>query len=177
MQNEEEDWFSNDSTFGGNTPENGRLDTSGENTTSKSDTGVVHEIDSGEEFDTGLENQAKKTPAGSEASSEENSNLDVGDALLAKGIITTADLDTARKVLAQSPGKKLYDVLYDSCDDEIGLQEVVAEYYGMSFRRVCLDDIQLDFVRSLGIDYCTDNSVLPIAMSGSRLIAWCSTPR
>ena len=167
MQSEDENWFSNDSTFGDS---NASKEIPQSDINSETSEDVLADIKSDDpvmEFDADL---AVKIEDSKDVTTLSPSTADIGDVLLEKHVITNADLDTARKVLAQSPGKKLYEVLYDSCDNEISLQEVVAEFYGMPFRRVSLDDVELDYVRSLGIDYCTANSVLPIAKSGSRLL-------
>ncbi len=182
MADEDEDWFIGGATFGGD------LEAAGSDSDDSSDSAVGEGDVADDGLDVGavsvdeveIEVERERDLGGIvlDIDIDDDCGLglsksftsDIGDELLSKGVVSREDLDTARKVLSQSPGKKLYEVLYDSCDDEVGLQKVGAVVYEMYFQRVTLDDVDLNYIRHLGIDYCVANRVLPISKSGSRLL-------
>ncbi|MCC6286011.1 MAG: Flp pilus assembly complex ATPase component TadA [Phycisphaerales bacterium] len=98
---------------------------------------------------------------------------DLGDTLVARGVITGEQLALARTVVRQSPGKRLADVLIEQGADEPGVQQVVAELAGVPFERVDLEkglDGGFDgkLVQRLGMDFCKASMVLPLRMERQR---------
>ncbi len=108
---------------------------------------------------------------------EAPSNRDLGQALLDAGIITGAQLNSARNIQRKTPGRDFADIIHDMGVDDAGLQRVVAELTGLSFES--LDASRIDALKEihrLGLDFCQRNGVLPLRLSGSRLILGVTHP-
>ena len=104
---------------------------------------------------------------------------DIGDRLLAAGLIDSAMLSSARRVLQQTPGKSLAEVLTDRGADEAEVQMVVAEVARLPFERVDGNDpnsYHAKAVHRLGPKFCQQNRALPLRQEGSRLIVGTTSP-
>ncbi|MCE9591363.1 MAG: Flp pilus assembly complex ATPase component TadA [Planctomycetes bacterium] len=103
--------------------------------------------------------------------------VDAGQALLEIGAIDAAQLSSARTVAVQTPGKSIADILFDMGVDEPSLQKVVADAAGLSFERIeNAEGIELRYLQRLGTEFCTSHGVLPLRMSGSRLLLGVTHP-
>ena len=67
---------------------------------------------------------------------------DIGEALLAKGAISKAQLDNARKVQAKTPGRPLAAILLDMGAEEDRVQETVAHQASLAFERARSDTVE-----------------------------------
>ena len=99
------------------------------------------------------------------------SRMDLGDLLLAEGIITPEQLTSVRNVISKSPGRKLADVFFEMDVDQVKMQACVANLAGLRFERLAFDALQaLDQLEVLGGDYCLRHGVMPIRRKGARLV-------
>jgi len=110
-------------------------------------------------------------------STNEAANLDVGDRLVAEGVIDAAQLTQARKIHSQTPSKRLSEVLIDMGVDEPAVQRVVAELSSLPFERVDATDIDERFLHRLGVAYCKENGVIPIRETGTRVVVGVVDPQ
>ncbi|MEO1511411.1 MAG: ATPase, T2SS/T4P/T4SS family, partial [Planctomycetota bacterium] len=95
--------------------------------------------------------------------------------LRAAGVVGGEALANAKRVLAQSPGKRLAELLFEQGADEAEVQAVVARLAGLTFERVDLErglDGGFDgaSLQRLGVDFCKQHLALPLRTEGSRLI-------
>ncbi len=104
-------------------------------------------------------------------------NTDLGDELLAIGAINAAQLTNARTIAAQTPGRTTADIFYDMGISEVTIQGKVAAIAGLAFHRI-EDPTLVDpkYLAKLGHDYCKTNNVMPLSMSGSRLLLGVTNP-
>jgi len=104
---------------------------------------------------------------------------DLGQCLLERQIITPEQLATAQRVMKQSPGKRLAQVLVETGTDETAVQEVIAELARLPFERI---DPQTDetydekALYRLGPDYCKTHLLLPLRREGARLVVGTVNP-
>ncbi|MCP3904279.1 MAG: Flp pilus assembly complex ATPase component [Planctomycetes bacterium] len=104
---------------------------------------------------------------------------DLGRRLVERGIVTTETLSAAQRVMRQSPGKRLWEVLIESGVDEVAVQEVVAEISRLPFERIDPADPEAFDVRSvhrLTPDYCRTSLVMPLRRVGSRMVIGTANP-
>ncbi len=104
---------------------------------------------------------------------EQEQNDDLGQCLVDRKIINPEQLATALRVLKQTPGKRLPQVLVETGVDEVAIQEVVAEFARLPFERILPDDDSAYDERSLHRltpAFCKDNLVMPLRREGSRLV-------
>ncbi len=105
--------------------------------------------------------------------------LDIGQQLLDKGIIKSDQLDAAARVVKQTPGKTIGQVLAEMGVDEAAIQEIVAASNRLSFESIDVDDpnaFDLKLLNRLGPEYCKDNLVIPLRREGSRLLVGTASP-
>ncbi len=96
---------------------------------------------------------------------------DLGQSLLNAGIINAEQLSSARAVKEKSPGKSLADIFYEMNVDEAGLQKAVARISGLPFEHIEMSGLDADkYIDRLGLDFCSEHGVIPLRMSGSRLV-------
>ncbi|MEX2216435.1 MAG: GspE/PulE family protein [Phycisphaeraceae bacterium] len=95
---------------------------------------------------------------------------DLAQVLLDNGSCTAAILSQAQAVISKTPGKKLADVLVEMSVAEQDVQSAVAIVRGLGFERVSEDTIDEKMMQRLGRDYCKERGVVPLRMSGSRLL-------
>jgi type IV pilus assembly protein PilB len=110
-------------------------------------------------------------PADLASDLEQSRPADLGTVLLQSGAVTADQLTTARGVVERSPGRDLAEVLYASAVDEEAIQRAVADLARMPFERVELNDIDaIKQMEKLGLEFCSEQGVLPLRMAGSRLV-------
>jgi type IV pilus assembly protein PilB len=96
---------------------------------------------------------------------------DLGERLVSSGAITPEQLETARRVLRQTPGRTLAEVFVGVGVPEATVAEAAAAVAGLAFRRVTLaEPPDAELVAALGIDYCRQHGVLPLGREQGRLV-------
>ncbi|MDX2146520.1 MAG: ATPase, T2SS/T4P/T4SS family [Planctomycetota bacterium] len=101
--------------------------------------------------------------------------LDLGELLVAAGVVSPEKLTTAEKVVKSSPGKRIADVLIEQGADEPAVRQCEAKAAGLPFERVALDkglDGGFDgkMIQRLGLDFCKQHQVLPLRVEGARVV-------
>ncbi len=105
--------------------------------------------------------------------------FDLGETLVQRGVISAEQLATAKRVIRQTPGKRLAEALIEMGVDEPSVQEAVAYIANLPFERIDLDsDTGFDrrALNKLGIDFCKHSLVLPLRHEGRRLIVGTVNP-
>lgn len=108
-----------------------------------------------------------------------NDEGDIGARLLADGMITGEQLASAQRMLKQSPGKHLAEILVEMGTDEAAVQELVADAARLPFRRVKAGDYDSydgKALQRLGAKYCLANLLLPLGLEGTRLLVGTASP-
>ena len=104
---------------------------------------------------------------------------DIGQQLLNRGVVESEQLDAAQRVLKQTPGRHLSEILIEMGVDEAAVQEVVASESRLPFARAEIDDsdsFDAKLLNRLGPEYCKENLVLPLRKEGSRLLIGTASP-
>ena len=104
---------------------------------------------------------------------------DIGQQLLNRGVVESEQLDAAQRVLKQTPGRHLSEILIEMGVDEAAVQEVVASESRLPFARAEIDDVDsfdAKLLNRLGPEYCKENLVLPLRREGSRLLIGTASP-
>ncbi len=110
---------------------------------------------------------------------EADQSSDLGDVLLARELITTEQHANAQRVLKQSPGRSLAEVLIEMGTSEEAVQQVVAELNRIPFERVnpeSPDALDEKGFSKLGLDFCKGNLLLPLRREGARLVVGTTNP-
>ncbi|MCK4874008.1 MAG: Flp pilus assembly complex ATPase component TadA [Phycisphaerales bacterium] len=114
------------------------------------------------------------------SSEDETQQIDLARLLVERDVITEERLATAEKVIKQSPGRKLEDVLLELGADETALLQVVAEVNRLDFERIDLsgDGPQYDgtLLQRLGVEFAKDNLLMPLRREGSRAVIGTTKP-
>ncbi|UCD75225.1 MAG: Flp pilus assembly complex ATPase component TadA [Phycisphaerales bacterium] len=121
-------------------------------------------------------------PSEERASGDEEAPAD-GDELsrllLDLGVINAEQLATARRVIKQTPGKKLAATLIEMGVDEVKVQQAVAEVARLPFERIdyeAQDSYDETALYRLTQDFCKANLVLPLRREGSRMVVGTVNP-
>ncbi len=104
---------------------------------------------------------------------------DIGQQLLKLGVIESEQLDAARRILKQTPGRHLAQILIEMGIDEPAVQKVVAAENRLPFARATIDDADsydLKLLNRLGPEYCKEHLVLPLRREGSRMLIGTASP-
>lgn len=112
---------------------------------------------------------------------EESAHVDGDLATLVseRGYANSEQLESARRMEAQSPGRAFSLLLIDAGADEAGIQSVVAELARLSFERVdagVADSFDAELVQRLGAEFCRERLVLPLRREGSRIVIGTTEP-
>ncbi len=104
---------------------------------------------------------------------------DVGELLVAKGLIQEDKLAIARNALKGAPGKRISDILIEQGVDEAMVQAALAAIENLPFERVDLNrglDGGFDgkLLQRLTVDFCKSNQCLPLRTEGSRVVVGCT---
>ena len=100
----------------------------------------------------------------------------LGAVLIRDGLITKDELQQARQIHRQSPGRTLAAILVDQGLDEIEIMSRLASLVGLSLERLDADTIETDLIEQLGSQYCRSNHVLPIRREKRRIIVGTTVP-
>ncbi|MGD9690601.1 MAG: GspE/PulE family protein [Phycisphaerales bacterium] len=93
--------------------------------------------------------------------------------LVSRGIVTPAQVAQARKVLEQTPGKRLVELLVEQGCDEAQAQSALAELAGVPFERLDLakdGGFDAELLGRLSLDYCKERWVIPIRRESARAV-------
>ncbi len=104
---------------------------------------------------------------------------DLGEELVKQNVITGEQLSTAQRVMKQTPGKPITQVLIELGVDEVALQQVVAAFHHLPFERVDFnnpDAFDMKALRKLGVEYCQKHLVMPLRREGSRMVVGTTNP-
>ena len=101
---------------------------------------------------------------------------DLAEALHHAGILDAAQLESARRLLEQSPGREMAAILQEMGIEEHLVQAGVAEMARIPFLRVDADSIDRANLQRLGADFCRDRLVVPIASEGARTVVGTTVP-
>jgi hypothetical protein len=107
--------------------------------------------------------------------------LDLGAMLVEHGVVSEERLATAEKIIKQSPGRRLEDVLIENGADEIEMTRVVALANRLEFERIDLeheDGPQYDgtLLHRLGIEFAKDNLLMPLRRESGRVVIGTTRP-
>ena len=95
---------------------------------------------------------------------------DLGDALAAAGLIDSATLDTARQLIATTPGKSAPLIYTELGVDETAMRQIVARQVGLHFQRIAPGQTEADkYIEKLGLEFCQEHGVLPLKRADGRL--------
>jgi type IV pilus assembly protein PilB len=105
----------------------------------------------------------------------------LSELLLEHGGVSAEQLTNAEKIVAQTPGKSLIDVLLEQGAEEESIFSVLAQSAGVGFERINLEqglDGGFDgkLLQRLGLDFCQANSVVPLRTEGSRVVVGTMDP-
>ncbi|MCZ6493018.1 MAG: ATPase, T2SS/T4P/T4SS family [Planctomycetota bacterium] len=107
------------------------------------------------------------------------SDEDLGAQLLEGGIINAEQLANAQRVIKQTPGKNIAQVLNEMGVDEAATQKVVADLARLPFERVQSDETGAYDEKALyrlGAEFCKSNLVLPLRREGTRMVVGTASP-
>ena len=104
---------------------------------------------------------------------------DLASIAIERGFLNNEQLESARRMERQTPGRTLAGLMVDAGGDESGIQSIVAELSRIPFER--LDDesgAEWDrkFLRLLGTEYCREKFILPLRREGSRIVVGTTEP-
>ncbi|MDD4889697.1 MAG: ATPase, T2SS/T4P/T4SS family [Phycisphaerae bacterium] len=101
----------------------------------------------------------------------------VEDVILRRGLVDNKQLDAARQVLVDAPGKTLGQALIETgALSENDLMNCVAEQYGLPFERLNRGMIAEEAFKLLPAEFIRRNLLLPLRMQGNMLIVATSDP-
>jgi type IV pilus assembly protein PilB len=104
---------------------------------------------------------------------------DLASLVTERGYLNNEQLESARRMERQVPGRALSALMVDAGGDEAGIQSVVAELSRIPFERIEPDSgVEWDrtFLRTLGSEYCREKSILPLRREGSRIVVGTTEP-
>lgn len=103
---------------------------------------------------------------------------DLATIVLDRGIATNEQVESARRMEKQSPGRALAALLIDAGADEVGVQMVRAELARLPFERIEEGESSCDekALNQLGTEFCRERSVLPLRREGSRIVVGTTAP-
>ncbi len=96
--------------------------------------------------------------------------LRVEDILIRRGLVNDKQLEAARKVVADSPGKSIGQALVETAAvSEPDLMECIAEQYGLPFERLTRAQVDDDAIKMLPMEFVHRNLLLPLRVKGETL--------
>jgi len=96
--------------------------------------------------------------------------------LEARGVVTAEQLDNARRVAKQSPGRRIEEIVLEMDVDAARVQEVVAATMQMAFERLTVPEggqepeHDVKAFKRLTPDYCKERQLLPLRRDGKSLV-------
>ena len=118
-------------------------------------------------------------PEAEDAAAPQDSGGGIGARLLQAGVISEEQLADAQRVIKQTPGRSMGQILMDMGVDEAAVQQVVAEDARLPFQRVKPEDDEAYDVKAINRltpKYCLANLVLPLRRDGDRLMVGTASP-
>ncbi|HIB63682.1 MAG TPA: hypothetical protein EYO33_00800, partial [Phycisphaerales bacterium] len=105
----------------------------------------------------------------------------LSEMLIEQGGVSAEQVTNAEKIIAQTPGKSLVEVLLDQGADEEAVLSVVARSAGVAFERIDLEkglDGGFDgkLLQRLTLEFCQSNQVVPLRTEGSRVVVGTLNP-
>ncbi|HYF15623.1 MAG TPA: ATPase, T2SS/T4P/T4SS family [Phycisphaerales bacterium] len=106
---------------------------------------------------------------------------ELGDMLVARGVVTAERLAQAHLVVKSSPGTRLVDVLTEQGADEPQMMAALADVSGLNFERIDLAkglDGGFDgkLLQRLTAEFCKKNAVIPLRTEGQRVLVATTQP-
>lgn len=104
---------------------------------------------------------------------------DIATLVHERGYATSEQLESAKRMETQSPGRGLASLLIDAGADEAGVQSVVAELARLNFEKIDTsspNSFDRELMKRLGSEYCQERSVLPLRREGSRIVVGTTEP-
>jgi type IV pilus assembly protein PilB len=100
---------------------------------------------------------------------------DVGELLVADGVVTAQQLASAQQIIKESPGRSLREVLLEQGADEAAVQKCIAAAAGIPFERIDLEKgleggFDGGMLQRLGRDFCKHHQVIPLRTEGARAV-------
>ncbi|MCR9075309.1 MAG: ATPase, T2SS/T4P/T4SS family [bacterium] len=105
----------------------------------------------------------------------------LSDMLIQDGGLSAEQITNAEKIVEQTPGRTIVDVLLEQGADEEQVLRVVAQSAGVGFERIDLEqglDGGFDgkLLQRLGLDFCQANMIVPLRTEGSRVVVGTLNP-
>ena len=107
---------------------------------------------------------------------ERSATRDIADRLVEDGLIAPDIVETARRVLSQSPGRVLAQVLMEMGADQVVVQRVVAEESNLNFEDVNSQSIDRSLFERIGSEFCLKNRGLPLRQESNRVVVGTTRP-
>ncbi|MCH2153227.1 MAG: Flp pilus assembly complex ATPase component TadA [Phycisphaerales bacterium] len=107
---------------------------------------------------------------------DESRSADLADRLVADGSIAPDIVETARRVLSQSPGRVLAEVLMEMGADQQVIQRIVAEESNLAFEDVTSENIDHSLFDRIGAEFCLKNRSLPLRQESNRVVVGTTRP-
>ncbi len=101
---------------------------------------------------------------------------DLGERLLSTGVVSGETVAAARRVHAQSNSNGLHDVLLDMGVDEGTVMETLAGLSSLPFVSPTSEQIDMDLLNLLGIDYCLARAIVPLKLDDDRRLIGTTDP-
>ncbi len=101
---------------------------------------------------------------------------DLGQALLDSQAVAPDILETARRVMAQSPGRGLAEIVMEMGAAADRVQSVVARLAGLTFEAIDPTAVDVELIEQIGVEFCQANGCLPLRREGNRLVIGTTRP-
>ena len=103
---------------------------------------------------------------------------DLASLAVERGHLNSQQLESARRMERQAPGRGLAELMIEAGGDEAGIQSIVAELSRIPFERLEAGSSDWDrgFLQELGAEYCRDKMILPVRREGSRIVVGTTRP-
>jgi len=96
--------------------------------------------------------------------------FDLGNVLDDRNLVSREQIESARRILRQTPNGELHDILIDMGADEAAVMSTLAEGADLDFVTPTSTDVDADGLALLSIEYCRERRILPLRTDGSRLL-------
>ncbi|MFO0827173.1 MAG: ATPase, T2SS/T4P/T4SS family [Phycisphaerales bacterium] len=104
---------------------------------------------------------------------------DLGTLLIERGVIDQERLSSAQRVMKQTPGKRLSQLLIEMGTDEGAVQSAVAHLARLPFERLDVkskEPFEARAMQKLGQDFCREHLVIPVRQDGNRVVIGTTSP-
>lgn len=101
----------------------------------------------------------------------------IGNYLVKHNIIAPEQLNNALRIIKQSPGRSLIQILLEMNVDEQPLQKALAALNHLPFENINPSDgIHRNTLSKLGLEYCKTNKILPLRREAHRVVVGTPNP-